>query len=111
MRLPNAAEAHIPPAKLKDYLLSEKHAIGKSKARFFRSVGFDETNVPQLEQVLLTIARAGHVKDIVVSPHGTKYVIDGSVKTPSGVVARIRTIWIIETGQETPRFVTAYPVE
>lgn len=76
MQLPNATGAHIPPAKLKDYLLSEKHAIGKSKARFFRSVGFDETNVPQLEQELLAIAQTGHVRETIVSPHGTKYILD-----------------------------------
>jgi len=45
MRLPNGTNAYVPREKLVEYLLSETHAVGKSKARFFRGFGFDETNV------------------------------------------------------------------
>jgi len=72
---------------------------------------FDETNVTQLEEGLLAIARMEGVEDFVTSPHGAKYTVDGSMKTPKGGVVRVRTIWITETGQENPRFVTAYPIE
>lgn len=111
MQLPNRARAYIPPEKLIGYLLSETHAVGKSKAKFFRTLGFDETNVNQLEQGLLTIAQTEGVEDIITSSRGTKYVIDGSMETPKGVVVRVRTVWMIETEQENPRFVTAYPIE
>jgi hypothetical protein len=36
-------------------------------------------------------------------------VIDGEIKTPTGVVVQLRTIWIIDAGEDIPRFVTAYP--
>jgi hypothetical protein len=111
MQLPNKAKAYVPPGKLMGYLLSEAHAVGKSKAKFFRSLGFDEAAVTQLEEELLAVARTEEVEDFIPSPHGVKYIVDGSVKTPKGGVARLRTIWIIETGQENPRFVTAYPIE
>lgn len=111
MSLPNASEAYVPLTKLKDYLISEKHPVGRSKARFFRSIGFNETNISQLEQELLTIAQAGQLKEVIVSQHGTKYVVDGTIKAPNGSSVRLRTVWIIETGQEMPRFVTAYPIE
>jgi hypothetical protein len=111
LRLPNKEKAYIPRHKILDYLLSEKHAVGKSKARFFRSLGFDESNAGELEQGLLGIAQTEAIKESVASPHGTKYVIDGFLKTPQGVEVRIRTIWIIEVGHQAPRFVTAYPVE
>jgi hypothetical protein len=111
MRLPNGANAYVPREKLVDYLLSETHAVGKSKARFFRGFGFDETNVTQLEQALLTIARRENVRDVNTSSHGVKYVIDGSIQTPNGAIVRIRTVWIIETEQDKPRFVTAHPLE
>jgi len=91
--------------------LSEKYAVGKSKARFFRSLGFDESNAGEMEQGLLGIAQTGEIKESIASPHGTKYVIDGFLKTPQGVEVRIRTIWIIEAGHQAPRFVTAYPIE
>jgi len=110
MQLPNKEKAYIPPDKLIGYLLSETHAVGKSKAKFFRSLGFDETTVEQLEQGLLAIARTERVKECKVSSHGTKYVIDGLLETPKGFVIYIRTVWIIEAGYENPRFVTAYPI-
>jgi len=109
-QLPNKAKVYIPPNKIAGYLLSETHAIGKSKARFFRSLGFDEAAAEQLEQGLLAIAHAGEVVESVSSPHGTKYVIDGLLRAPYGVTVHVRTIWIIETEQEDPRFVTAHPM-
>jgi len=111
MELPNKFKAHIPASKIAGYLLSETHAVGKSKARFFRSLGFNETNVRKLEHGLLNIAQAEAVEEIIKAPHGTKYVIDGSLETPKGVMIRLRTVWIIETGEDGPRFVTAYPLE
>jgi len=50
MKLPNGKRAYIPKEKLTDYILSETHAGGKSKAKFFRSVGFNETNTSVLEK-------------------------------------------------------------
>ena len=111
LQLPNKAKAYIPRRKLVDYLLSETHAVGKSKARYFRSLGFNETTVGELEQGLLEIARTGLVKERVDSPHGTKYVIEGTLKTPHGTLAQVRTIWIVEFDDQTPRFVTAYPID
>jgi hypothetical protein len=111
MQLPNRARAYIPQEKLVDYLLSETHAIGKSKAKFFRALGFGEKNIGQLEQGLLAIAQTEDVKESITSSHGTKYIIDGSMKTPRGVVIQLRTVWIIEPMQGNPRFVTAYPIE
>ncbi len=110
MQIPNNANAYVPFEKLVGYLLSETHAVGKSKARLFRESGFDETNIAQLERELRNIAQNENVEDIIHSPYGTKYVIDGSMKTPKGGVVRIRTGWIIETGRDNPRFVTAYPI-
>ena len=111
MQLPNRRQAYIPRRKLTDYLLSDTHAVGRSKAQFFRALGFDETNVTLLEQDLLAIAQNEPVTEVVLSPHGTKYVIDAPLATPSGTVAQIRTVWIIETTTDSPRFVTAYPAQ
>lgn len=109
MKLPNREKAFIQPAKLNDYLLSETHAIGRSKAKFFRLFGFDETNVDLLEQGLLLIAKTQNVVSVTPSTHGTKYVIDGSLQTPVGGLLNLRTVWIINKGQTHPRFVTAIP--
>ncbi len=109
MQLPNRFQAYIPSQKLSAYLLSETHPVGKDKAKFFRALGFHETNIYLLEQGLLTIAHRATVREVIGSPHGTKYVLEGILHTPDRRSPRIRTIWILETEEENPRFVTAYP--
>jgi len=110
MKLPNRQNAYIPRRKLNDYLLSNAHFVGRSKARIFRALGFDQSNVDTLQQGLIAIAHSEEVRDVVTSVHGTKYVIEGSLATPSGSPVRVRTVWIVDAGQDRPRFVTAYPV-
>ncbi len=110
MKLTNRENAHIPPGKITAYLLSETHSVGKSKAKLLRSMGFHEGNAVLLEKGLLTIAHSGDLIDSILSPHGVKYVIDGTLQTPDGGYIRMRTIWIIDEGGDKPRFVTAYPV-
>jgi hypothetical protein len=80
VQLPNGLQAYIPSEKLRAYLLSETHAVGKAKATFFRALGFNETNVPLLEQGLLSLAHSAPVQDVVPSPHGDKYIIEGCWK-------------------------------
>jgi hypothetical protein len=111
MELPNKSRAYVPPKKITDYLLSETHAVGKSKARYFRSFGFNHTTADQLRQGLMSIAQSGQVEEAEKSPFGTKFIVDGELETPKGVMIRVRTIWIIEKGQDNPRFITAYPAE
>lgn len=94
-----------------DYLLSETHAAGKSKAKFFRSHGFTDTTADDLAQGLLEIAKNASVESSERSPYGTKYIIDGELETPNGDMIQVRTIWIIEKDDDVPRFVTAYPAE
>ena len=110
MKLQNCENAYIPPAKLIDYLLSETHSVGKAKAKLLRSVGFDEANVQILKKGLLAIACSQDVVEVITTPHGVKYVIDGDMPTPIGLTIKTRTVWIIDKGQKRPRFVTAYPV-
>jgi len=110
MKLPYRESAYIPSPKLHDYLLSKTHPVGRWKARFFRALGFDETNVEVLEQGLIAIAHSEDVKDVIPSVYGTKYVIEGSLQTPTGSLVQVQTVWIIDAGQDRPSFVTAYPV-
>lgn len=111
MLLPNRERAYIPHEKIISYLLSQNHAVGKSKAKFFRKIGFDETNINLLEQGLLKIAQNQEIMETVASVHGSKYVIDGLLQTPNSKLVTIRTVWIIENQNIDPRFVTAYPLQ
>lgn len=63
----------------------------------------------ELERDLIAIAVSHTVSESVRSPHGTKYIVDGMLDSPSGARARVRTVWIVEEGKDHPRFVTAYP--
>ena len=110
MRPPNAEDAQVDLEKLKGYLLSETHPIGRSKGKFFRGIGFDESNVEILEQGLIAIAKSEEIVETSSSLHGTKYIVDGLITTPSGNRVKLRTVWIIDKGQNLPRFVTAYPM-
>lgn len=109
MYLPNAEHAIVPISKLKEYMLSEHHPIGRFKAKVFQSWGFKESNLEVLEKGLLTIAQSQHVTEETTSPYGIKYVIDGTLHNPNGQPRRVRTIWILDHGQTQPRFITAYP--
>src|SRR5438067_2358639 len=108
MKLPNAEKASVSAPKLLDYLLSTTHPVGRSKAQFFRGAGFDEKNTDLLEQRLIDLAQREEVTEAITSAYGTKYVIDGSLETPAGMLVEVRTVWILENGQDRPRFVTAY---
>ena len=111
MELPNKSRAQVPLEKIVNYLLSETHSVGKSKAKYFRSYGFDDENASDLANGLLTIAQNSQVESSERSPYGTKYVVDGELETSNGDMIQVRTIWIIENDDDTPRFVTAYPAE
>jgi hypothetical protein len=41
---------------------------------------------------------------------GVRYVIESIMQAPDGRTPTIRSVWFIETGEEKPRFVTAYPL-
>ena len=43
MKLPRAEEVQIDVRKIRDYLLSKTHPVGRFKARVFGAVGFHDT--------------------------------------------------------------------
>jgi len=90
-------------------LLSEIQPIGRSKALFFKNLGYDDKEAGTLEQDIIAIAQGEAVSDVQISPFGTKYVIEGTIQTPGGTTVTLRTVWIIESDDPQPRLVTAYP--
>jgi Domain of unknown function (DUF4926)/Domain of unknown function (DUF6883) len=59
MKLPAAERAVIAPAKIRDYLVSTSHPVGRFKAPFFASLGYTSANWRRLERDLLAIAMSG----------------------------------------------------
>jgi uncharacterized protein DUF6883 len=106
--LPNCSKAVIVPEKLRDYLLSPVHPIGRYKALFFRTLGYDQTSWQQLETDLRSLASLP-AEPLESNEYGTKYAIIGPLAGLNGRVAEIVTVSIILAGDAVPRFVTAYP--
>ena len=72
--------------------------------------GFDERNVESLEKGLMEIVVTEDVVTTATSVHGEKYVVDGQITSPTGKRVKLRTVWIVDEGEEEGRFVTAYPI-
>jgi len=58
----------------------------------------------------MSIAHSSDVKEVVPSPYDIKYIIDGSIQSPSGNFMYVRTVWIIEKDDDNPYLVTVYPL-
>src|SRR5436190_3832910 len=112
MKLPYKENTIIKREKLTKYLLNLIHPVGGSKAKFFRGIGFNNTNLEEFEQELYRIGKNENVKDQKLSEdsNGINYMIIGSVQAPDGNTYSIGTVWYIKTGTQNPSFITAYPV-
>ncbi len=45
-----------------------------------------------------------------LSPFGIRYVIEGPLNSPDGRSPLVRTVWFIESSEDMPRLITAYPL-
>jgi hypothetical protein len=104
-------DAIIRPDKLRDYLLSEAHLDGRGKAAYVGRLGYVQGTAGQLDadlrgQILSLDAQPGRP-----SPYGQNNEILGPLTGPNGKNAWVRTIWIVLTGETSPRLVTLIPAE
>ncbi len=109
MNLPNADGAIVNPTKIRDYLLSAAHPVGRFKAAFFISLGYSAEQWEQLRDDILALGRTGSALSGQPSSFGRKFELDGILIGPSGRSAEVRTVWILRTDEQSPRFVTAFP--
>jgi len=107
--LPNAERAEIESAKLRDYLLSTAHPLGRFKARFFGALGFTTARWEELEAAFREQHLTRDAEPGPAAAHGQKYTIQAILKGPNGQSAIVVSVWFIGVGESMPRFVTAYP--
>lgn len=107
--LPDADSAFVDPAKLTDYLLNLEHPVGGDKATFLVRFGFRREAWQVLETALLDHARLSEVVGTRDSVYGRHYTVEGSLATPDGRNPIVRTAWMVASGEQEPRFVTAHP--
>ena len=111
MELPARERVQIEAAKVRDYLLSKEHAVGRFKAAFFESLGYSASEWTRLEFDLRQLAMTGAATLGKQTKYGQHYEIRGSLRGPSGKVAQLMTIWIVRSNEDAPRFITAFPGE
>ena len=111
MKLPAAERAVIEAAKIRDYLLSTSHPVGRFKTPFFTGLGYTRANWRGLEADLRNLAATGDAQPGQPSPYGQKYEIRGILRGPSGKYSEVLTVWIILVSGDVPQFVTAFPGE
>lgn len=104
----NAASAVLDPAKLYAYVLNPDHPVGRNKARVFRSVlGVTEADAAMLEAALLAAVQAQEAvlerTDAYGAHHSVEFVLN-----VGGRSARVRSLWIVRTDEDFPRFVSAF---
>jgi hypothetical protein len=109
MRIPENQNIIILEEKLLNYLFSNSHPIGRFKARFFESIGFNSSNIDLFMEKLITIVRENEIESIIKTKFGIKFIIDGDLISPGGKLINLRTIWIKEKDEAELKFITAYP--
>ena len=107
--VPDKEGAFIDRRKLYGYLLSTKHPVGQAKARVFAGCGYHAEDADRLAEELKRLLVEGHLVAVVESSYGPKYIVEGTIRCAHGGLLTLRTVWIRETDDAAPRFVTAYP--
>ena len=109
MQLPNAEHAVVDEVKIRAYLLSAEHPVGRFKAAFFRGLGYGAEDWPLLQSALVAHAMTGAALPEPTSAYGQKFRIRAMLQGLGGRSALVVSIWIIRAGEDLPRFVTAFP--
>ena len=106
--MPNCEEAVLDIRKIEDYCLNSEHPRGRHKARLFReSIGLSRSDSSWLRQALLEAVRTTDAIQLAADRFGTRWRVD-VVVSRHGRSIMIRTVWIVRTGEELPRFVTCW---
>jgi hypothetical protein len=106
--LPNAEHAIFDIRKIADYCLNPEHPRGRHKARVFRdALELRQEDADWLRAALLDGVRHGEASELSRDDLGRRWRVDVPV-TRHGRRAVVRTVWIVRSGEEEPRFVTCW---
>ena len=109
VKLPFAEHAIVDESKLRDYLLSPVHPVGRFKSLFFADLGYQRDQWRLLKRDLQRHACEEDAVPGKPSSFGSKFEIRGKLVGPNRRSATIVSIWIVKDGEMAPRFITAYP--
>ena len=106
--IPNPEQAIVDERKVHSYLLSPVHTVGRHKAQFFRTLGYDQEGWSRLQLDLQAFAGA-EVRTVIETEFGEKFEVCSTLTGPNGRSADVVTIWLVPGGKDVARLVTAYP--
>ncbi len=106
--LPNPADAVVDPAKVRDYLLSRDHPVGRFKAVVFEAVGYRASAWRTLRVDLLQSAWL-RVQRSEPTAFGQRYLVDAILRGPAGQNLAVRVVWLVRVGEDHPRLITVIP--
>lgn len=111
MALPNYHNAYVEDKKILDYLLNLEHKDGGPKANFFFKFGFTQDNIEPFRASLLNHAINREIETYREDEFGETYTLVCSFETPDLRNPCIKSVWIVNKGEDCPRLVTAYPAK
>jgi hypothetical protein len=107
-RLPHSDEAILDIRKIEDYCLNPSHPRGRHKARVFReALDLQRSDAGWLRDVLLEAAHSSEAFQIAENAWEAHWRLDATIRRQEKS-AVVRTIWIVRTGESTPRFVSCW---
>jgi hypothetical protein len=101
--------AFIDPIKIRDYILSPSHPVGRFKAGLLMKIGYSQDNWQELLDDIKRYHLLLDAEDAGRTEHGEKYTITGEIKGPNGKTLIFTSVWIVLSKEDFPRFVTIYP--
>jgi hypothetical protein len=105
----SATHFEFPLAKA-NYLLNRasEAGVGGDKRKFWREVmGFE--NPETVREAILETVSLEILQKQDTTEYGDRYRAYLKIRGQSGQLRRIRTVWIVLTGESVARFVTAVP--
>ena len=109
MLLPNKENSFVEDKKIRGYLLKLDHKDGGPKANFFFRFGFSLEDIEPFRASLLNHAMNRKVDTFTNDEFGEIYTLVCKIETPDLRNPCIKSVWIINKGEEQPRLVTAFP--
>ena len=108
MKLAGAGRVRIDETKVRGYLLSPSHPVGRFKARVFAALGFTQATAELFIQETRRIGVTGDVQTVEDTEYRRKYTVPGGLQGPTGQ-ARVLTVWFQEPGEPQVRLVSVRP--
>jgi hypothetical protein len=112
MKLPNAENAVVDIAKLRDYCLNPDHPEGKHKARaFLEKLDMRRADAEVLRQLILEAILSKAATEQKPTEYGRRFVVEFEIERERGIVmlrAAVRTAWIIRNEEDFPRLTTCF---